>query len=115
MNLYTKQALKHETFPKTKTRQLNVGDIIYVPYDNTEKKDPNQTPELKIVLWHKKFKIAQSFMQCPEIYGVCSKISRLSQIFGVCPETSSMYLEILIVQKEYICFPSYNTKNLQIA
>jgi hypothetical protein len=39
MNLYTKQALKHETYPKKKTRQLNVGDVIYVPYDNTGKKD----------------------------------------------------------------------------
>ena len=52
---------------------------------------------------------------CPEIYGVCLKISRLVQILGLCPEISSMCPEILMIQKDYICFLSYDPKNFQIA
>ena len=52
---------------------------------------------------------------CPEIYGVCLKISRLVQISGLCLEISTMYPEILIKQKYYICFLLYDPKKFQIA
>ena len=57
-----------------------------------------------------KFPDCSKFPTCSEIYGVCLKISRLVQILGVRPEISSMCPEILITQKDYICFLLYDPK-----
>ena len=73
-------------------------------------------PEIRIgdkdgaIFLTQKFPDCSKFPMCSEIYGVCLKISRLVQILSVHSEISSMCPEILITQKDYICFLLYDPK-----